>query len=117
MDLRAVKDRILVRRERAILQSPGGIYIPGETTARGRPVNPAEAARPNEGEVLAIGSKVVDVQVGDMIVWNGGAIKVPGSEELELVIEDQVITRRTPTLDESARSITEHDSRSPLAVA
>ena len=58
MDLRVVKDRILVRRERAILQSPGGIYIPGETTARGRPVNPAEAARPNEGAVLAIGSKV-----------------------------------------------------------
>ena len=97
--LSTVLDRIIVRRVKAIEALPSGIVIPGESTIgmRGRVTNAQEALRPNEGEVIAIGSKVVDVSLGDVITWNGrenASIKLPGSDDLELIIEGQVMTRR-----------------------
>lgn len=51
--------------------------------------------RPNEGTVLAVGSEVKDVKVGDVIMWNGAGY-VPRPHDLpdyELCDEKQVLVR------------------------
>ena len=91
MAFRPLHDRILVRRIEAEEKTAGGIIIPD--TAK---------EKPQEGEVIAVGSgardeagKVVelDVKVGDRILfgkWSGTEIKLDG-EDLLIMKESDVM--------------------------
>jgi len=91
MAFRPLHDRILVRRLEAEEKTSGGIIIPD--TAK---------EKPQEGEVLAVGSgarddsgKLVelDVKVGDRILfgkWSGTEIKLDG-EDLLVIKESDVM--------------------------
>jgi chaperonin GroES len=91
MAFRPLHDRILVRRIEANEKTAGGIIIPD--TAK---------EKPQEGEVIAVGSgardesgKLVelDVKVGDRILfgkWSGTEIKLDG-EDLLIMKESDVM--------------------------
>ncbi|MCO5057369.1 MAG: co-chaperone GroES [Rhizobiaceae bacterium] len=91
MAFRPLHDRILVRRIEAEEKTAGGIIIPD--TAK---------EKPQEGEVIAVGSgardeagKLVelDVKVGDRILfgkWSGTEIKLEG-EDLLIMKESDVM--------------------------
>jgi chaperonin GroES len=91
MTFRPLHDRILVRRIEAEEKTAGGIIIPD--TAK---------EKPQEGEVIAVGSgardeagKLVelDVKVGDRILfgkWSGTEIKLNG-EDLLIMKESDVM--------------------------
>src|SRR5690242_13167936 len=91
MTFRPLHDRILVRRIEADEKTAGGIIIPD--TAK---------EKPQEGEVIAVGSgardeagKLVplDVKVGDRILfgkWSGTEIKL-GGEDLLVMKESDVM--------------------------
>src|SRR5690606_23359201 len=91
MTFRPLHDRILVRRIEADDKTAGGIIIPD--TAK---------EKPQEGEVIAVGSgardesgKLVelDVKVGDRILfgkWSGTEIKLDG-EDLLIMKESDVM--------------------------
>ena len=91
MTFRPLHDRVLVRRIEADEKTAGGIIIPD--TAK---------EKPQEGEVIAVGSggrdesgKLVplDVKVGDRILfgkWSGTEIKLDG-EELLIMKESDVM--------------------------
>jgi chaperonin GroES len=91
MAFRPLHDRILVRRIEADEKTAGGIIIPD--TAK---------EKPQEGEVIAIGSgarddagKLVelDVRIGDRILfgkWSGTEIKLDG-EDLIIMKESDVM--------------------------
>jgi chaperonin GroES len=91
MAFRPLHDRILVRRIEANEKTAGGIIIPD--TAK---------EKPQEGEVIAVGSgardesgKLVelDVKVGDRILfgkWSGTEIKLEG-EDLLIMKESDVM--------------------------
>ncbi|OAP38233.1 molecular chaperone GroES [Sinorhizobium glycinis] len=91
MTFRPLHDRILVRRIEAEEKTAGGIIIPD--TAK---------EKPQEGEVIAVGSgarddsgKLVelDVKAGDRILfgkWSGTEIKLNG-EELLIMKESDVM--------------------------
>ena len=91
MTFRPLHDRILVRRIEAEEKTAGGIIIPD--TAK---------EKPQEGEVIAVGSgardeagKLVelDVKVGDRILfgkWSGTEIKLNG-EDLLVMKESDVM--------------------------
>ncbi|MGQ2932097.1 MAG: co-chaperone GroES [Sphingopyxis sp.] len=88
---RPLHDRVLVRRIEAEEKTAGGIIIPD--TAK---------EKPQEGEVVAVGSgkrgedgKVtpLDVKAGDRVLfgkWSGTEIKVDG-EELLIMEEDKIL--------------------------
>jgi chaperonin GroES len=91
MGFRPLHDRVLVRRVEAEEKTSGGIIIPD--TAQ---------EKPQEGEVLAIGTgaraddgKVtpLDVQTGDKILfgkWSGTEIKIDG-EDLIIMKESDIL--------------------------
>ena len=91
MAFRPLHDRILVRRIEAEEKTAGGIIIPD--TAK---------EKPQEGEIIAVGSgardeagKLVelDVKVGDRILfgkWSGTEIKLDG-EDLLIMKESDVM--------------------------
>ena len=91
MAFRPLHDRILVRRIEAEEKTAGGIIIPD--TAK---------EKPQEGEVIAVGSgardeagKLVelDVKVGDRILfgkWSGTEIKLDG-EDLLIMKESDIM--------------------------
>jgi chaperonin GroES len=91
MSFRPLHDRVLVRRIEGETKTAGGIIIPD--TAK---------EKPQEGEVIAIGSgsrdeqgKVhpLDVKVGDRILfgkWSGTEVKVNG-EELLIMKESDIL--------------------------
>jgi len=91
MTFRPLHDRILVRRIEADEKTAGGIIIPD--TAK---------EKPQEGEVIAVGSgardeagKLVplDVKAGDRILfgkWSGTEIKL-GGEDLLIMKESDVL--------------------------
>ncbi len=91
MKVRPLHDRLLVRRTSAQETAKGGIVIPD--TAR---------EKPQEGEVLAVGTGkmlengtrvALDVQVGDRILfgkYTGTDIKIEGKEVL-ILREDEVL--------------------------
>ena len=88
---RPLHDRVLVRRIEAEEKTAGGIIIPD--TAK---------EKPQEGEVVAVGSgarddsgKVValDVKAGDRVLfgkWSGTEVKVDG-EELLIMKESDIL--------------------------
>ena len=91
MTFRPLHDRVLVRRIEAAEKSAGGIIIP-ETAKE----------KPQEGEVVAIGTGAraengtitpLDVKAGDKILfgkWSGTEIKVNG-EDLLVMKESDVL--------------------------
>jgi chaperonin GroES len=84
MDLKPLKDRILVKPSEALEKTKGGIYLP----------DTANKERPIEGKVVAIGTgkttkageKVaLEVKTGDTVIFNeyaGSEVKVSGEKYL-----------------------------------
>jgi chaperonin GroES len=91
MQFRPLHDRVLVRRIEAEAKTAGGIIIPD--TAQ---------EKPQEGEVVAVGSGTraddgkitpLDVKSGDRILfgkWSGTEVKVDG-EELLIMKESDIL--------------------------
>jgi len=91
MSLRPLHDRVLVRRVMAEEKTAGGILIPD--TAK---------EKPQEGEVIAVGSgtlndkgelRPLDVKPGDRILfgkWSGTEVKL-GGEELLIMKESDIM--------------------------
>lgn len=85
MKIRPLHDRVLVRREEEEEKTAGGILLPGSAKEK-----------PNQGEVIAVGSgrvldsgdvRPVDVKVGDKVVFG----KYAGSDTIEVDGEELVI--------------------------
>ena len=91
MKFRPLHDRVLVRRVTAEEKTAGGIIIPD--TAK---------EKPQEGEVIAVGSgtlndkgelRALDVKAGDRILfgkWSGTEVKLNG-EELLIMKESDIM--------------------------
>ena len=91
MRFRPLHDRVVVRRIEAEEKTKGGIIIPD--TAK---------EKPQEGEVIAVGSgtvndkgevRALDVKAGDRILfgkWSGTEVKIDG-EELLIMKESDVM--------------------------
>src|SRR3954466_1715094 len=91
MNFRPLHDRVLVRRVTAEEKTAGGIIIPD--TAK---------EKPQEGEIVAVGSGTVndkgelrplDVKAGDRILfgkWSGTEVKLNG-EELLIMKESDIM--------------------------
>ena len=91
MKFRPLHDRVLVRRVTAEEKTAGGIIIPD--TAK---------EKPQEGEVIAVGSgtlndkgelRALDVKAGDRILfgkWSGTEVKIDG-QELLIMKESDVL--------------------------
>ncbi len=91
MNFRPLHDRVLVRRVEAEEKTAGGIIIP-ETAKE----------KPQEGEVVAIGTGTrsddgkitpLDVKAGDKILfgkWSGTEVKVDG-EDLLIMKESDIL--------------------------
>lgn len=85
MKIRPLHDRVVVRRKEEEKTSAGGIVLPGSAKEK-----------PNQGEVVAVGSgrvldngdtRPVDVKVGDTVVFG----KYAGSDTIEVDGEELVI--------------------------
>ncbi len=85
MKIRPLHDRVVVRRREEEATSAGGIVLPGSAKEK-----------PNQGEVVAVGSgrildsgdtRPVDVKVGDKVVFG----KYAGSDTIEVDGEELVI--------------------------
>ena len=90
MKISPLHDRVVVRRKEEEQTTAGGILLPG-----------AAAEKPNQGEVVAVGTgrvlengdvRAVDVKVGDTVVFGKysgtNTIKVDGEELLILSESD-----------------------------
>ena len=89
MNFRPLHDRVLVRRIGSEEKTAGGIILPDSAQEK-----------PQEGEVLAIGSghrddtgkvHALDVKVGDRVLfskWGGTEIKINGEEVLVMKESD-----------------------------
>lgn len=85
MKIRPLHDRVVVRRKEEEKMSSGGIVLPGSATEK-----------PNQGEVIAIGSgrvlengetRALDVKVGDTVVFG----KYAGTDTIEVDGEELII--------------------------
>ncbi|MCW8196314.1 co-chaperone GroES [Proteobacteria bacterium 005FR1] len=85
MKIRPLHDRVVVRRKEEQETSAGGILLPGSAKEK-----------PNQGEVVAVGSgrvldngetRAVDVKVGDVVVFG----KYAGSDTIEVNGEELII--------------------------
>jgi len=91
MNLKPIKDRIVIRMLEAETQTKSGIFIPDSATEK-----------PSQGEVLAAGTGRVtedgtvvpmDVKTGDRVLFGkyaGQTVKIDG-EELHILREDDVM--------------------------
>ncbi len=85
MKIRPLHDRVVVRRKEEEKTTAGGIVLPGSAKEK-----------PNQGEVVAVGSgrvldngesRPVDVKIGDIVVFG----KYAGSDTIEIDGEELVI--------------------------
>ncbi|MAZ68991.1 co-chaperone GroES [Porticoccus sp.] len=85
MKIRPLHDRVVIRRKEEEEKTAGGILLPGSAKEK-----------PNEGEVVAVGSgrvldngevRPVDVKVGDKVVFG----KYAGSDTIEIDGQELVI--------------------------
>ena len=85
MKIRPLHDRVIVRRQEEEQTTAGGIVLPGSAQEK-----------PNQGEVIAVGSgrvldngetRAVDVKIGDTVVFG----KYAGSDTIEIDGEELVI--------------------------
>jgi len=91
MNIRPLRDRVVVRRMEEERTTAGGIVIPDSATEK-----------PSTGEILAVGNgkitesgdvRALDVKVGDKIMfgkYSGTEVKVEG-EDLLIMREDDVM--------------------------
>jgi chaperonin GroES len=91
MKFRPLHDRVLVRRIEADTKTAGGIIIPDSAKEK-----------PQEGEIIAVGSgardengkiHALDVKAGDRVLfgkWSGTEVKVDG-EELLIMKESDIM--------------------------
>jgi chaperonin GroES len=91
MNFRPLHDRVLVRRVEAEAKTAGGIIIPDSAQEK-----------PQEGEVVSVGTGVrgddgavtpLDVKAGDKILfgkWSGTEIKL-GGEDLIIMKESDIL--------------------------
>ncbi|WP_198306212.1 co-chaperone GroES [Arcobacter vandammei] len=80
MNFKPLGERVLVERTEVENKTASGIIIPDNAKEK-----------PQSAKVVAIGSKVEDVKVGDVIIfeqYRGTEIKLEGSEYLILNIEN-----------------------------
>ena len=89
MKIRPLHDRVIVKRIEEERKTPGGIVIPENA-----------AEKPDQGEVLAIGTgkvmddgkvRPLDVKVGDRVIfgkYSGSTVKMDGNELLVMREED-----------------------------
>lgn len=90
MKIRPLHDRVVVRRIEAETTTPGGIVIPDSATEK-----------PQQGEVIAVGTgkklengstQSIDVKVGDKVIFGqyaGNSVKI-GGEELLIMSESDI---------------------------
>ena len=85
MKIRPLHDRVVVRRQEEEQTTAGGIVLPGSAKEK-----------PNQGEVIAVGSgrvldngdvRAIDVKVGDTIVFG----KYAGSDTIDVDGEELII--------------------------
>ena len=85
MKIRPLHDRVIVRREEEEQKTAGGILLPGSAQEK-----------PNQGEVVAVGSgrildngevRPIDVQVGDIVVFGQYA----GNDKIDVDGEELII--------------------------
>ena len=85
MKIRPLHDRVIVRREEEEQKTAGGILLPGSAQEK-----------PNQGEVVAVGSgrildngevRPIDVQVGDVVVFGQYA----GNDKIDVDGEELII--------------------------
>lgn len=91
MKIRPLHDRVVVRRKEEEQTTAGGILLPGSA-----------AEKPNQGEVVAVGTgkvldngdvKAVAVSVGDTVVfgkYSGSNTITVGGEELLILNESEI---------------------------
>jgi chaperonin GroES len=103
MKFRPLHDRVLVRRVTAEEKTAGGIIIPD--TAK---------EKPQEGEVIAVGSgtlndkgelRPLDVKAGDRVLfgkWSGTEVKLDGEELLIMKESDIMGILETPAKAKAA---------------
>jgi len=89
MKIRPLHDRVIVRREEEEAKTAGGILLPGSAQEK-----------PNQGEVVAVGSgrildngdvRAVDVKVGDKVVFG----KYAGQDTIDVDGEELIILSET----------------------
>ena len=102
MKIRPLNDRILVKRLEEERKTASGIVIPDTA-----------AEKPDQGEVLAVGSgkktedgkvRPLDVKVGDKVLfgkYSGQTVKVKGEELLVIREEDVMGVLDQKTVDDS----------------
>jgi chaperonin GroES len=85
MKIRPLHDRVIVRREEEEQTTAGGILLPGSAQEK-----------PNQGEVIAVGSgrvldngdlRAVDVKIGDIVVFGQYA----GNDKIDVDGEELII--------------------------
>jgi len=91
MNIRLLQDRVVIRRMEEETTTAGGIVLPG-----------AAAEKPNQGEIVAVGSghindngevRPLDVKAGDRVIfskWAGTEVTVEG-EDLMVMKESDII--------------------------
>ncbi len=92
MNIRPLQDRVVIRRMEEETTTAGGIVLPG-----------AAAEKPNQGEIVAVGTgkpldngetRAMSVAVGDKVVFGqysgSNTIKVDG-EELLIMSESEIL--------------------------
>ncbi len=82
MNFKPLGERVLVKRAEVESKTASGIYIPDNAKEK-----------PQTAKVVAIGNKVEDVKVGDVIVfeqYRGTEFKLDGEEYLILNIENVI---------------------------
>ena len=92
MNIRPLQDRVVIRRMEEETTTAGGIVLPG-----------AAAEKPNQGEIVAVGTgkpldngetRTMSVSVGDKVVFGqysgSNTIKVEG-EELLIMSESEIL--------------------------
>ncbi|MDH5526963.1 MAG: co-chaperone GroES [Nitrospirota bacterium] len=82
MNLKPLKDRVLISYIEEAEKSAGGIYIPD-----------AAKEKPQRGKVEAIGGEVKEIKVGDEVLfgkYSGDKFKV-GSQDMLIVKEEDVL--------------------------
>ena len=91
MKIRPLHDRVIVKRIEEERKTAGGIVIPDNA-----------AEKPDQGEVLAIGTgkvledgkvRALDVKVGDRVLfgkYSGSSVKIDG-DELLVMREDDIM--------------------------
>lgn len=79
--MKPINDRLIVKMPEVMEKTAGGLFLPD--TAKEKPL---------EGEVVAVGSKVKQVKVGDTVLYGeyAGQTFDVGGQEFLIVREDEV---------------------------